>query len=283
VRLLDLPQARHFCAPPANVVAGINDQSLAAFHGVRSSVPLLTEGTPRFEIHQACLLRSVCRWLVYSLGHYRRSVDMLVPVSAPWMHVTLYYASFFAANAILGMFGGWIGYTESGPRVVDVERGAAGSQVLRIHRKLASPSGAKGSHRAFWDFFYDGVAGISAWAPVELVGALRPVLGDFGWQIAERNGVNYDMFRAWESSILLCNTFRASRLRTLSGPLKLQYEVAEQMLRLALFFGSEVSLSAEALVGCGHPGTRRQVQRRLASQAPPRIVTQSKFSEMLEV
>jgi hypothetical protein len=101
-----------------------------------------------------------------------------------------------------------------GMRVVDVERGTPGAQELRIHRRLSSPNGAAGSHRAFWDFFYDAAASIAAWAPTSLATALNPVNGDFAWQISERNDVNYDMFNAWDAAKLLHETFRASRLQS---------------------------------------------------------------------
>ncbi len=237
----------------------------------------------RFQVHQINLLMSIERWLLYSLGHYRRSVDMLVPVSAPWAHVTLYYASFFAANAILGIFGCWLGQTRNGLRLVDVRHGVPGNQELRIHRRPSSPSGASGSHRAFWDFFYDGVASIVAWAPGELAPSLNPVNNDFGWQIAERNGINYDMFHAWSASTLFYNTFKPAKLKTLSGPLKLQLDSTERILKLALHFAKAVSLSANALEGCGAEGTRLQIQNRLASQASPRLVTQSGFAKLLEL
>lgn len=281
MRLLDLPQARHFCAPTGT--SSIGRQSLQSFHGAMKGVTLLQEGTTHFKVHQINLLDSVQRWLLYSLCHYRRSVDMFTPASAPWAQVTLYYASFFAANAILGIFGGWIGNTANGNRVVDVEHGTVGSQQLRIHRRFSSPSGEKGSHRAFWDIFYDAVAAIAAWAPAELAAALSPVNGDFGWQIAGRNRVNYDMFYAWDASSLFYNTFNNSRLNTLRGPLQLQFETTERTIKLAMHFAKEVSISTESLSGCGVTGSRLQIQKRLASQAPPNLVMQSDFREMLEI
>jgi len=208
---------------------------------------------------------------------------MLVPISAPWAQVTLYYASFFAANAILGIFGGWIGHTQTGDRVVDVERGIAGSQELRIHRRPSSPNGAAGSHRRFWDFFYDATATIAAWAPPKLASALGPVNGDFAWQIAERNAVNYDMFHAWSASARFYSTFKPAKLKTLTGPLQLQLDATESLIRLALHFAKDVSLSTMSLAGCGHTGTRLQVQRKLTGQAPPRLVTQSGLSGLLDL
>src|ERR1035441_3808618 len=102
MRLFDLPQARHFCAAPA-FMSGIGTQSLSAFHAnLPKGVTRMTEGTIRFQIHQLNLLQSVERWLMFSVSNYRRAMDMFVPVAAPWAQVTLYYSSFFAANAILG-------------------------------------------------------------------------------------------------------------------------------------------------------------------------------------
>lgn len=284
MRLLDLPQAKYFCSPSAASIASISNQSLAAFHAGLKGGTLLQEGTLRFQVHQVNLLTSIDRWLLYSVGHYRRSIDMLVPVSAPWAQVTLYYSSFFAANAILGMFGGWIGNTPKGERVVDVEHPVEGAQQLKVHRGLGSPNSAGGSHRKFWDFFYDGVATLAAWAPAHLAQALSPVNGDFGWQIAERNNVNYDMFHAWSASSLIHSTFQPSRLRTLSGPLKLQLDATERLILLALHFAKTVSVSTtESLAGCGATGTKLQIQRKLASQAPPSLVTQSGFSRLVEL
>ena len=66
--------------------------------------------------------------------------------------MTLYYSSFFGANAILGMFGGWLDYE----RMVEVDQGTPNAQVFRISRRLRSPSGYKGNHKIFWDNFYEG-------------------------------------------------------------------------------------------------------------------------------
>lgn len=281
MRLFDLPHAKHFCVPAPAVAAIISLQSLPAFHAsLTKSVTRMQEGTIRFQIHQINVLNSVDRWLLYSVVHYRRSVDMLAPASAPWAQVTLYYASFYAANAILGMFGGWIGHTADGSRIVDVENGTPGAQELRIYRRLPSPNVAKGSHRAFWDFFYDSAATISAWAPAHLAAALTPVNGDFAWQIAERNNVNYDMYEAWASSLLLFGGFKPAKLKSLSGPIKLQLDSTEALIKLALHFAAAMKLSTAALVGCGPTGTTAQIRKRLASQHPPTLVTQSAFSSL---
>ena len=279
MRLLDLPQAKHFCHPIPAIVARVGPQSLRAFHDSIQNVTLMSEGHSHFQIHQINVLASVDRWLLFATAHYRRAIDMLVPASAPWAQVTLYYASFFAANAILGMFGGWVGHTSKGVRVVDVEHAVPGTQQLRIHRKPSSPHGAMGSHRVFWDFFYDAVAPIGAWAPKPLASALIPVMGDFAWQITERNDVNYDMFHAWGAASRFHGAFKPSKLASLNGPLQLQFETSERLIKLALHFATDIGLATSALNDCGHIGTVAQVRRKLAAQRPPQLVTQSEFHE----
>jgi hypothetical protein len=283
MRLLDLPQAKHFCA--ARPAPAGTSQSLPHFYtSLAPNITTLAEGTGLFEVHQANLLNSVERWLVFALSHYQRALDMLVPVSAPWLQVTLYYSSFFAANAILGSLGGWVGQTKTGKRIlVDVERGVEGSQELKIHRKFQSPNGASGSHRLFWDIFYDATAVISAWAPAPLLSALDPVNNDFAWQIGERNDVNYDMFHAWEASMLFFNTFDAANLASLSGPPALQLEKTDLMIKLALFFADAVALPGFALDGCGVTGTRRERQKLLVNNVPPELVAQSQLPTILEL
>ena len=283
MRLFDLPQAKHFCETlPA--AAPRSGQSLAHLHAsLGIGVTRLLEGTTRFGAHQAALLDSVERWLLYSLAHYRRAFDMLVPVCAPWAQITLYYSSFFAANAVLGMFGGWIGSTSHGTRVVDAERGLIGSQELKVHRKVTAPSGARGSHRVFWDIFYDATASISAWAPPALAIALSPVNGDFAWQITERNDINYDMFHAWSSSRHFHATFRPERLSRLDGPARLQLETTERMIRLALHFARELALPGNALNGLSTSGSRTQMQKRLVTSKVPKLVSQSALSDFLEL
>jgi hypothetical protein len=96
--------------------------------------------------------------------------------------VTLYYSSFFAANAILGMFGAWSHLK----RLVDVESGIPNSQVLRIAKNVKSPNGYSGSHQVFWDLFYEGYNTISPWIPNQLQSTTAPVNNDRIWQIAAR-------------------------------------------------------------------------------------------------
>lgn len=283
MRLFDPPQARHFCSPAEIVSGRVGRQSLHDFYSSLSKgVTLMDEGGKNYEIHQVNVLDFVERWLVYSVVHYRKSLEMLAPASAPWAHVTLYYSSFFAANAILGMFGGWIAQLRTGPRLVDVEQKVEGAQVLRVHRKLTSPNLLKGSHKVFWDLFYSGAAQIAPWVPSSLSGALEPVNGDVAWQTSERNGVNYDMFVAWNASVQFHQTFRAAKLSSLTGPLRQQFETTEKLVKLGLYFAADFGVSNKALDGVGKPGTRLQIRRRLIKQSVPNLVGQSELAALLD-
>jgi hypothetical protein len=274
MRLFDITEARHFCRPLPAHVPGVG-QSLAAFHsGLQTT--RLTEGTPYFEVHRVSLLNAVERWILFGIADYRRALDMFIPSNAPWAHVTLYYSSFFAANAILGMFGAWVHYE----RLVDVDLGTPTNQILRINRRVHSPSGYKGSHRVFWDLFYEGCYSISPWVPNQLQSITAPVNNDRVWQITARNEVNYDMFSAFDGAIRLDNSFNPKKLRSLSGPLAQQLEVTEGMLKVALHFAKLFGVSSFAYEGLGE-GSRSKILRALVTKVAPSLATQSVLQDLL--
>jgi hypothetical protein len=275
MRLFDITEARHFCRPLPAHVAGAG-QSLAAFHNSLRTTRL-TEGTIYFDVHRVSLLNAVERWILFGIADYRRALDMLIPSNAPWAHVTLYYSSFFAANAILGMFGAWVHYE----RLVDVDLGTANNQILRIARRVHSPSGYKGSHRVFWDLFYEGCNTISPWVPTELQSTTAPVNNDRVWQITARNEVNYDMLSAFDGAIFLGSSFKPKKLRSFSGPLGQQLEVTEGMLKLALHFANLFGVSSFAYEGLG-TGTRAKILRALVTRVPPSLATQSVLQDLLQ-
>ncbi len=276
MRLFDITEARHFCRPLQTYVPG-QGQSLVAFHNnLQLPKQKLVEGTAPFEIHRVSLLNAVERWILFGIADYRRALDMLIPCNAPWAHVTLYYSSFFAANAILGMFGVWVHFE----RLVDVDNGVVPNQVLRITKGAKSPSGYKGSHKVFWDVFYEGCNTISPWVPTHLHSVTTPVNNDRTWQITARNEVNYDMFHALNGATFLESSFNPRKLRSLRGPLRQQLETTEDMLKLALHFASHFRVSSFAYQGLG-TGPRAEVLRALVRKAPPGLVTQSVLHDLL--
>ncbi len=275
MRPFDITEARYFCRPLTAHTPGVG-QSLATFHS-KLGKTRLTEPDNDFEIHRVSLLNAVERWILFGVADYRRALDMFIPSNAPWAHVTLYYSSFFAANAILGMFGVWSHLK----RLVDVESGIANSQVLRIAKNVKSPNGYAGSHQVFWDLFYEAYKTISPWIPNQLQSTTAPVNNDRVWQIDARNEVNYDMSSAFEGATSVEKSFNPRRLRaSLRGPLAQQLEVTEGMLKLAIHFANDFGVSSFAYEGLG-TGTRARVLRALVTKVPPGLATQSVLQHLL--
>jgi len=174
------------------------------------------------------------------------------------------------------MFGGWLDHE----RMVEVDQGTPNSQVLRISKRPRSPSGYSGSHRVFWDHFYEGCNIISPWVPVELQSAIVPVNADRIWQITTRNDVNYDMHGAFDGAGFFGSNFNPKKLRSLSGPLAQQMEVTEGMLKLAIYFATYFGVHSFAYEGLG-TGARAKVFRELVTKSTPRVVDQSALRELM--
>ncbi len=230
-----------------------------------------------FDVHRTSLLNAVEQWILFGVAGYRRSLDMFIPSNAPWAQVTLYYSSFFAANAILGMFGVWTHFQ----RLIDVDNGVPNNQVFRINRRAVSPSGYQGSHQRFWDFFYEGCNTIGPWVPAKLQSVMSPVNNDRTWQIKARNDVNYDMCVAFDAAVRFHTTFKPKRLKSVTGPLAQQLEVTEGMLKVALHFANFLGLSSFAFEQMA-TGERAKVLRALVTKAPPGLVTQSVLQELFQ-
>ena len=273
MQLFDFTEAEHFCRPLTAYVPGVG-QSLNAFHR-NLSVKRLREPNQDFEIHRVSLLNAIERWLLFGAAHYRRALDMFIPSNAPWAHVTLYYSSFFAANAVLGMFGVWIHLK----RWVDVESGLPNHQILRINSNPKGPNGYGGSHQRFWDYFYEGCNTISPWVPNELLPAIAPVNNDRIWQINSRNEVNYDTFMAFDAAMSLHTSFNSNRLKSYGGSLGQQLETTEAMLKLALYFANTFKIDSYPYQGLA-TGTRPKALRALVTKSTPALTSQSILQDL---
>src|SRR3990167_6936465 len=103
--LFGVDEARHYCGT-FNGSGGTASGSLEIYvKSALTQIRSLREGTPEFDRYRDCSLRDVERRIFISVSHYRRSLDLMTPGAVWWAHVTLYYGSFFAAGALLGMFG----------------------------------------------------------------------------------------------------------------------------------------------------------------------------------
>ena len=277
MQLFDIAEAQHFCKPLPGSLLGAG-QSLISLHSQLRGVTRLLEGSQHFTAHRVSLLNAVERWILFGIAGYRRALDMFIPSNAPWAHVTLYYSSFFAANAILGMFGVWIHFKS----IVDVEQGTPKSQKLRIRRKFRSPFGYTGSHKVFWDFFYEGCISFSPWVPPRLQQVTTPVNSDRTWPVRARNDVNYDSFIALQAAQNFANSFNPTNLYSVTGPLRQQLELTEGMLRLALFFANYLGVSSSAFGSLVVTGKRSKIMRMLVTKVPPNLTKHSALQELLK-
>ena len=280
MNLFDLtPGSEHFCRPLPAPLASVQQSVKVVVNGFQGGTRL-REGNPRFDTYRVALLSSVERWLLYAASNYRRALDMLVPVSAPWAHVTLYYSSFFAANAILGMFGGCV-KTEGKRTTVDVLAQTPGSQEFLITRNAVVPVQAAGSHGVFWAFFYDSAPKIRPWAPLGLAGVLIPPT-NVVWQTTTRNEVNYDMFSAFEASRAFPATLSPAGFpASITGSLRQQLETTEQMVDLAMAFARMLKLECFALSSLTSGSGRLKSQRQLVRRTAPKVVTRSALDRFL--
>jgi len=176
------------------------------------------------------------------------------------------------------MFGGWVGHR----MVVDVEDPTPRTQKLKIQRKYSpGPTGLEGSHKLFWDYFYQGGLMIRPWAPGHLQGAVDPVSGSREWQIEARNAVNYDTIEAHAVALRFQSSFKAAKLSTLTGPLRQQYDTTHLILRLALHFADKLKLHSFGIADFGATGTRNRIIRSVVSKKTPAVVQQSGLEALL--
>ena len=102
MRLFSVSGARHFCGS-FQPIPGAAAQSFTEFHRKYLATPqLITEGQPLFDEYRSSALRDVERSIFLAASHYRRALDLMIPSSSHWAHVTLYYGAWFAARALLG-------------------------------------------------------------------------------------------------------------------------------------------------------------------------------------
>lgn len=282
--VFSLDEARHYCHG-FSTTSGSAATSLKDYHASFSSgITQLREGTPAFDEYRNCALRDVDRLLFLSASQYRRSLDLMLESSSGWAFVTLYYCSFFSASALLGMLGASI---DAPSLVVEVERGNPGNQELVIHRgrralkKLQLMSTSQGSHRTFWDVFYQAWRSQdTSWVDSLLHIALNPVSGDSGWQIRNRNAINYDSWKAFDLAREFQHTFKRSQFpKSLRGVLNTQYQVSEAMTLLAFSLAKEIGLQTDALDLLTPVSTRNEKLKRMVfGIRPPNLERKIKGS-----
>jgi hypothetical protein len=278
MRTFGFSEAAHYCASftaQTGAAEGSLDNLVKSTFASRKTI---REGSPAFAEYRACALRESERHLFFAISQYRRCLDLLIPSSAAWAYVTMYYGCLFAAKAVLGMFGVVI----LNHSVVDVSRSSINSQELsfrRIGNRVGEISTTyTGSHRRFWDLFYRAASPLKPLASSTLSFALSPVANNPTWMIDNRNSVNYDMYSALQYSNTLATQYSAATFPdSLPGILKPQYSLLESLILVAVNFAEQLSLKTDALKTFSPTATCASIiEEQIYSREALSVVSKSK-------
>ncbi len=233
-------------------------------------IAALKEGRPEFDDYRDCSLRDSERRLFLSASNYRRSLDLMHTSAASWAHITLYYSSFFAASALLELFGCYVGEKF----VIEATKLSPGSQELVLNWQALARLGVhrSGPHVQFWRVFYECSPSFGPFVnDSELKTALDPIQGNERWQIDTRNKVNYDTYKSIDVMSRLQASFDLNQFpRCLQGELSTQHSTSHAMLRLAFSFAKQFGLSTDALGLLTPSGSRsHKVQELILGAAVP--------------
>lgn len=282
MRLFSLAEASHFCQNFTQE-SGDSEYKISDFYTNHlAHVSSVTEHSSRFNEYRACLMRETERNLFLSMAQYRRCLDLLLSSSSHWAFVTLYYASWYAAQAILAMYGGRV----FKKHVVDVGVGTPGHQRLD-RRKIGNgqheePTLTSGSHRNFWKIYYNSVSSLVPTIPAHLTMAVSPVSSNEFWQIEMRNEYNYETFSAIDLNSDFQAAFSAAGFPvSLPGALNTQYRVAESMIEYAFGVASQLNIATDALALYGNSGMRTKIRQHIYSPKAPALVRRTRKVQIL--
>ena len=282
MRAFSLEGARHYCRPlelPLKAAA----QSLEDFRRTQlATQKSIREGSSLFEEFRACALRDIERSLFLSASHYRRALDLMVPSSSHWAHVTLYYGAWFAAHAILGMFGCEV----LNGHIIDVKRSTPGTQEFSVQRIVNGPGGyyvtQRGSHQKFWEIFYKATASIKPFVASSVSQTLSPVSNSNVWLVEQRNNVNYNTV----ASVALAGQFNTTFSdavfpASLPSTLNTQYQVCEGLLSVGCSFATDFGLTTDALdILSSLVPFNQRVRELVYNSTVPDLVARSKGDEL---
>ena len=248
MRTFSIRGATHYCGA-FRPEPGFAEQSPEDFRQARlQRRRSISEGTGLFNEYRACALRDAERSLFLAASHYRRALDLMIPSSSHWAQVTLYYGAFFAARALLAMFGCGVFRNY----VVHVRRSRPGNQELIVER-IGSRQGhyyvtETGSHRRFWEIFYRTVSPMRRLVDVKYATALAPVSSRHTWLIDQRNRVNYRTKESLNVTRSFSESFAEGAFpNSLPGVLQTQYQVSEGILASSCSFARTLGLATDAL------------------------------------
>lgn len=276
MRLFGISEAEYYCSSFQNL-QGLAEGSLLDYqrNKIRIRNHTIPEGSAVFDEFRSCSLREVDRCLFLAASHYRRFLDLLIPSATHWASVTLYYGSWYASRALLGMFGCNI-FTDI---VIDVLSSTPGNQELRVRAVRQNQlSTYRGSHERYWDLFYQAVRQMIHMVPANLSIALSPINGDPKWHIAHRNKVNYDTFKGLELARDFQSGFHKNSFpSSLPGILATQYAINEALLELSFVYAKQFRLSTDALNILSSSSTlKQQVKSKIYHQKPPALIKKTR-------
>jgi hypothetical protein len=247
---------------------------------------LFQESTTEFDELRCLSLKEVDRLLLLTASHYKRAHDLLADYSCAWAHVTMYYGTWYAAQAILAMFGAWIDCGKDAV-VASVQNGIPGQQAISTRkswRYIKNLSNVNGPHQRFWDLFYSTIASISPLLPQpnSWVNGITPVLNDHTWLAKKRNDVNYDSLRTLNLACDFQRYFRSRKLRsTLPGDLKIQYNVMVSITELVFYFAGKFDVQTDALDRFKPLGNRRKkIIERIVNAKKHRILSKTNMCKL---
>ena len=285
MRAFSIPGAGYYCSN-FQTVASVANESLEDFDEQQpDNIRIINEGTALFDEYRARGLRDAERNLFLATSHYRRALDLMVPSSCHWAHVTLYYGAWFAAHSLLGMFGCQI----LRQYIIEVERSTPGNQQLRRH-KIGNKQNQhnfvrSGSHQRFWEGFYATVPHISPFADPRFAQTMAPIAGNEMWLVEQRNRINYKVFDTIDFRNSFVTSFSSRSFpSSLPGELNTQYSVCEGLLLISLSFASRFQLSTDALDSMGPKASfRDKVRRNIYWPGAPELVSHTQGQQVFGI
>ena len=267
--ILSRQGAEYFCAGFSSS-SGVPDIR-QLYNTVLASRKSFKESDGIYEQYRDALLREADRSFFLSISCYRRALHLFTAASVFWAHVSLYYASWYAAHAVLGIFGGWVlGRQRNSRVVVHVLTHKPGQQEFKIEKNYSSTQ--NGSHQIFWEAYYRAMRSVILWTDPALLLAVQPISNNPLWPIEKRNAINYRSFDAFQLMKDHSNNFDALQFpQTLHGDIATQFSLTRSLLLFSAARVTEFRLTTDV-----YPSIRSECIRDLIYRAaPPNLVGHS--------
>lgn len=259
----------------SHFVGSFSAEMTSASYGVEDYIQYLSispgktfvEGRADFSGMRDCILRESDRSLALSVNCFARALDGLRACSSYWTGVGLYYSAFFAAKAIMGMYGCWFKTPKSWIEVVDT---TPGKQRLIFRPRVYAGSG--GPHQLGWRAYYAATTSLrpSASTP-EAIFALNPINSSETWLIDTRNEINYNPFQAFRLKEEFEGSFdNADIPACFSGKFSTMYTVSNAFIAYARQTAIDLSLKTD--VFAVHADRAQWIRMLVTSAQEPALV-----------